>query len=197
MRARQVETGYRARSQFVPLHARRQRWAIVVAHRRAGKTVATVNDLIDGALRCRLSEPRFAYVAPYFSQAKDIAWSYLKTYTAPIPGVSANESELRVDLPNGGRVRLYGADNYERLRGIYLDGLVLDEFGDTDPRAWQEVLRPALSDRNGWAMFIGTPRGLNHFADAWDRALADPEWFTLRLRASETGLISAEELAAA
>lgn len=195
--ARRVETGYRARAEFLPLHARRQRWAIAVAHRRAGKTVACINDLIDGALRCREREPRFAYVAPFFSQAKDVAWSYLKTYTAPIPGVSPNESELRVDLPNGGRVRLYGADNYERLRGIYLDGLVLDEFGDMDPRAWQEVLRPSLADRNGWAIFIGTPRGLNHFAEAWDRAKVDDEWFTLQLKASETGLIPAAELAAA
>lgn len=194
---RRIETGYRARGEFLALHARRQRWAIAVAHRRAGKTVACINDLIDGALRCPQREPRFAYVAPFFSQAKDVAWSYLKAYTAPIPGVSPNESELRVDLPNGGRVRLYGADNYERLRGIYLDGLVLDEFGDMDPRAWQEVLRPSLADRNGWAVFIGTPRGLNHFAEAWDRARADDEWFTLQLKASETGLIPASELAAA
>jgi hypothetical protein len=157
--------------------------------------VACINDLIDGALRCRQKAPRFAYVAPYFSQAKDVAWSYLKTYTAPIPGVAANESELRVDLPNGGRVRLYGADNYERLRGLYFDGLVLDEYGDMDPRAWQEVLRASLADRLGWAIFIGTPRGLNHFAEAWERAQSDPEWLTMSLKASATGLLPADELA--
>ncbi|HEX5321486.1 MAG TPA: terminase family protein [Stellaceae bacterium] len=189
-----IETGYRAREQFVSLHARRQRWAVSVAHRRAGKTVACINDLIDGALRCQLPEPRFAYVAPYFSQAKDVAWSYLKRYTAPIPGNAVNESELRVDLPNQGRVRLYGADNYERLRGIYLDGVVLDEYGDMDPRAWQEAIRPALADRKGWAIFIGTPRGLNHFADLWERAQSDPEWYPLTLKASETGLLPAAEL---
>lgn len=194
---RTVETGYQARSLFAPLHARTQRWAVGVAHRRAGKTVACINDLIDGGLRCKLPEPRFAYVAPFFAQAKDVAWSYLKHYTAPIPAVSVNESELRVDLPNKGRVRLYGADNFERLRGIYLDGVVLDEYGDMDPRAWSEVIRPALADRSGWAIFIGTPRGLNHFAETWERAQSDPDWFPLRLRASETGLIPQVELDAA
>lgn len=168
-----------------------------MAHRRAGKTVAAVNDLIKGAVSCPHREPRFAYVAPYFAQAKDVAWSYLKHYTAPIPGVSINESELRVDLPNKGRVRLYGADNFERLRGIYLDGAVLDEYGDMDPRAWQEVIRPALADREGWATFIGTPRGLNHFAEAWERAQSNDDWLTLQLKASETGLLPQAELDAA
>ena len=188
---------YSPRSQFRRLHDRSRRWAIAVAHRRAGKTVATINDLIRGAITCNQREPRFAYIAPYFAQAKDVAWSYLKHYTAPIPGIQANESELRVDLPNGGRVRLYGADNYDRLRGIYLDGVVLDEYGDMDPRAWQEVIRAALADRKGWALFIGTPRGMNHFAEQWERAQNDPDWLTLRLRASETGLLDPAELAAA
>ena len=190
-----VSTGYQARPQFVPLHMRTQRWAITVAHRRAGKTVACINDLIDACLRCSLPEPRFAYVAPLYAQAKDVAWAYLKQFTAAIPGVQTNESELRVDLPGGRRIRLYGADNYERLRGLYFDGIVLDEFGDMDPRAWQEVIRASLADRHGWAVFIGTPKGLNHFADAWRRAATDDAWMTLRLRASETGLISEAELA--
>lgn len=185
---------YQPRRQFLPLHNRKQRWAIAVAHRRAGKTVACINDLIRGAITCKQREPRFAYVAPYFSQAKDVAWSYVKRYTAPIPGCDVNESELRVDLPNKGRIRLYGADNFERLRGIYLDGVVLDEFGDMDPRAWQEVIRASLADRQGWAVFIGTPKGLNHFADQWEAALRDEAWFTLKLRASETGLIPQSEL---
>lgn len=191
-----IDLGYRTREAFVPFHMRRERFACIVAHRRAGKTVAAVNDLIDAALRCAKPEPRFAYLAPYFAQAKDVAWNYLKRYTAPIPGASANESELRVDLPNGARVRLYGADNYDRLRGVYFDGVVLDEFADMDPRAWTEVVRPALSDRQGWAAFIGTPKGRNAFWEMYDRATASDDWYTLRLRASATGIIPAPELEA-
>lgn len=153
-------------------------------------------DLIDAALRCGKPDPRFAYLAPFYAQAKDVAWGYLKQYTAAIPGITANESELRVDLPTGGRVRLYGADNYDRLRGIYLDGVVLDEFADMDPRAWSEVIRPALADRTGWAAFIGTPKGQNAFYEVYQRAVASEDWFALRLKASETGLVAPEELAA-
>jgi len=196
--AQPIDTGYVARPQFEPLHMRlgRQRWAVIVAHRRAGKTVACVNDLLDAALRCELPEPRFAYIAPYFAQAKDIAWAYLKRFAGVIPGAIAHEQELRIDLPNGGRVRLYGADNYERLRGIYLDGVVMDEFGDMDPRAWSEVIRPALADRKGWAVFIGTPKGRNHFAEIWNQAQDKPdEWYSLILKASQTGIVDPIELA--
>jgi phage terminase large subunit len=199
---REVVIPYFPRAAFLPLHQRRQRWGAAVCHRRAGKTVSTVNELIKAALTCPLPEPRFAYLAPFRQQAKDIAWGYLKRFAAPIPGVEFNESELRVDLPNGGRVRLYGADNYEALRGLYYDGVVLDEFGDMDPRAWAEVIRPALSDRQGWALFIGTPKGRNHFAELlygdadgkWCGAVADPEWWTMILKASESGLLPDAEL---
>jgi hypothetical protein len=103
---------YRSRPAFQAFHKRQQRWACIVAHRRAGKTVAAINDLIKKAMRCEKSEPRFAYVAPFTSQAKDVAWSYLRQFTSTIRGASASVSELKVDLPNGGRIRLYGADNY-------------------------------------------------------------------------------------
>jgi hypothetical protein len=187
---------YDPRPAFKPFHDRPERWACIVAHRRAGKTVAAVNDLIRKAMACERSEPRFAYVAPFTSQAKDVAWSYLRQYTAPIRGASASVSELRVDLPGGARIRLYGADHYDRLRGIYLDGVVLDEFADMDPRAWSEVIRPALADRQGWAAFIGTPKGRNAFFELYERAAASPDWFALRLKASQTNLIAAEELEA-
>ena len=165
-----------------------------MAHRRAGKTVAAINDLIRAVLSCPNPNPRAAYLAPYYAQAKDVVWNYLKHYTASIPGVMTNESELRVDLPNGGRVRLYGADNYDRLRGIYLDDVVLDEYADMDPRAWSQVIRPALADREGRALFIGTPKGRNAFWKLYDEAQADPEWFSMRLRASETGILPQAEL---
>jgi phage terminase large subunit len=126
----------------MPYHTSTARWRVIVAHRRAGKTVAAINGQVKTALTCPLPSPRTAYVAPFLKQAKTVAWDYLKHYTAPIPGVQWNEAELRADFPNGGQVRLYGADNADALRGIYLDDVDCDEFGDWDPSAWTEVIRP-------------------------------------------------------
>lgn len=159
-------------------------------------------DLIDAALRSTKPNPRYAYLAPYYTQAKDVAWAYVKQFGAPIPGAEVNESELRLDLPNGGRVRLYGAENYDRLRGLYFDGVVLDEYADMDPRVWPQVVRPALSDRQGWATFIGTPKGRNDFwriwagdtETGWPGAINSEEWYHLLLKASETGIIAEGEL---
>ena len=191
----EVHSPYEARSLFLPLHKRSTRWAITVAHRRAGKTVACVNELIMGALSCRLPRGRFAYVAPQLNQAKDIAWSYLKEHSRFVPGMEVRETELQVRMPGAGRIRIYGADNPDRFRGLYLDGVVLDEYGDMDPKVWTQVIRPTLSDRKGWACFIGTPKGNNHFHQLWSRAENDPDWLRLMLKASETGLIDAKELA--
>jgi hypothetical protein len=191
-----IELPYLPRPHFLSFHARKERFAVLVCHRRAGKTVACINDLIRAAVTCPRPQARFAYLAPYYAQAKDVAWDYLTSYVAPIPGVGVNISELRVDLPNGARLRLYGAENAERLRGLYLDGIVIDEPADMDPRVWPEILRPALADREGWAVFIGTPKGRNAFCELWEKAKADPAWFTLMLKASETGILPAQELAA-
>ncbi len=169
----------------------------MVCHRRAGKTVACVADLVLDALHTKKVDARFAYVAPQYNQAKDVAWMYVKRLTADIRGVELNESELRADFPNGARVRLYGADNPDRLRGIYLDGCILDEFADMRPSVWGEIIRPMLMDRQGWASFIGTPKGRNEFFRIYDRARTDPQWFALMLRASESGLISDAELESA
>ena len=193
MKTVELVSPYEVRDQFKPLHSRTTRWFIGVAHRRAGKTVADINELVIGALKCTLPNPRFAYVAPQLNQAKDIAWVYLKEYTAFLrPKI--NESELWVELPGGARIRIYGADNPDRLRGIYLDGVVLDEFGDMDPTIWTQVIRPALSDRKGWACFIGTPKGKNTFHRLWTEAEGDPDWTRLMLKASETGLLDEKEL---
>jgi phage terminase large subunit len=191
----QVVLDYAPRHQFRSFHDRLQRWAIIVAHRRAGKTVATINDVIRRAIKERKRDGRYAFVAPYYNQAKDIAWTYLKRYSEPILAETPREAELSVLLRNGARIRLYGADNPDRLRGIYLDGVALDEFPDMAPPLWINVLRPALSDRKGWAIFIGTPKGKNEFFRLWANALKDREWFALMLKASETGLIDAAELA--
>lgn len=192
-----IELGYEAREAFSAFHRRKERFGCIVAHRRAGKTVASILDLIDAALRCTKPDPRFAYLAPYYAQAKDVVWGYVKRYAGQIPGAQINESELRVDFPhNGARLRLYGADNYDRMRGIYLDGVVLDEFADQPPQAWREVIRPALADRQGWAVFIGTPKGRNAFYDVYQGAVESPDWFAVKLKSSETGLIDAGELEA-
>jgi phage terminase large subunit len=198
---RTIELDYCPRIQFAPFHDRTQRWACLVAHRRAGKTVATINDKIKRAVTDAKPDGRYAYIAPLYNQAKDIAWAYLKQYAYPILSAPPNESELRVDLINGARIRLYGADNPDRLRGLYLDGVTLDEFGDMKPSIWTDVIRPALSDRKGWATFIGTPKGKNafyeimHGSEGWTGAVNDPEWYALTLKASETALIDAAELA--
>ncbi len=197
MATQHVVIPYAPRRAFLPYHESSRRWRVIVAHRRAGKTVATVNQLIRSALSCPLPNPRTGYVAPLYKQAKDVAWSYVKEFTRVIPGAEANESELRVDLPNGGRVRLYGADNPDGMRGIYLDDCVLDEFADMRPRVLPEIIRPALSDRRGSLTIIGTPRGHNDFHAAYENALTDQDWYSLMLRASETGLVDAEELVAA
>ena len=192
-----IDLGYTARPQFVPFHRRAQRFACIVAHRRAGKTVACINDLVDSALRCERVRPRFAYLSPFFKQSKAVAWDYLRAATEPLRaiGATSHESELRVDYPdNESQVRLYGADNPDALRGLYLDGVVMDEPADMDPRVWPEIIRPALSDRQGWAVFIGTPKGRGSFYDVWKRSQSDPDWYSLMLKASDTGLIDAAEL---
>ncbi|HEV2557298.1 MAG TPA: terminase family protein [Microvirga sp.] len=189
-----VDLGYKARPQFEAYHMRKERWAVIVAHRRFGKTVGCVMDLIDAALRCKHERPRYQYIAPLLKQSKAVAWDYIKAYGLKVPGATAHESELRLDLPNGGQVRLYGADNPDALRGIYSDGVVLDEAADMSPRMFNEILRPALSDRKGWCTWIGTPKGQNDFYDLWQRAVGDEEFFTLMLRASQTGVVDRDEL---
>jgi hypothetical protein len=161
-----------------------------------GKTVSAINQLIHSSLLCDKPNPRFAYIAATYSQAKRIAWDYLLEYTRPL-GAVANIAELRVDFM-GRRISLYGADNPDTLRGIYMDGCVIDEVGDINPTIWNTVVRPALADRKGWCMFIGTPKGNNHFKDLRDRAEKNQdEWSLLEFKASETKLLDAQELASA
>lgn len=185
---------YAPRAAFKPLHRRQTRWACVVAHRRAGKTVACVNELIKAALTDGRSGQLYAYVAPFYTQAKGVAWDYLKSFSRPIPGIRINEAELRIDYPNGNRIQLFGADNADRMRGLAFSGLVADEFGDWKPSVWGYVIRPALADRNGWAIIIGTPKGRNQFCETYERATRDNEWLALKLKASETGLLPQSEI---
>lgn len=178
----------------MPFHGRTQRWACLVAHRRAGKTVAAVNDLIRAAVTCKTENPQFAYIAPFRSQAKSVAWDYLKRFSKPI-AKAANEAELQIDLINGARIRLFGADNADAMRGLGFDGIFMDEYGDFRPSVWGHVIRPTLSDKQGWAVFGGTPKGKNQFWDIYQTGKQNPkDWFLLRLTATDSGILPQTEL---
>ena len=189
-----IEIPYKPRPQLADFHSRTERFACLVAHRRFGKTVGAINDLIRDALIIDRPNVRVAYIAPYYRQAKAIAWDYLKEFTSTIPGIDVNASELRVDLPNGARIRLFGADNYDAMRGLYFDAVVLDEPADFPASAWPTVIRPALADRKGKATFIGTPKGKNEFWEIYNNAKSDDKWFCSMLKSSETNILDDEEL---
>lgn len=176
-----------------------RRFAVIVVHRRGGKTRLAVQKLVDAALKLRRERGRFAYIAPELKQAKAVAWDYLKSIAIKIPGHQINESETWIELPNEGgsrsRIRIYGADNPDSLRGIYLDGAVLDEVAQMRPVTWGEVILPTLSDRNGWAIFIGTPKGINLFSDLYFKATVDPTWQAVLYTVHDTDCIDPLELA--
>jgi hypothetical protein len=200
MASQHVVIPYAPRAAFQPYHDTDRRFSLTVAHRRAGKTVARINRIIRAAIECRRDQPRYGYLAPTYVQAKDIAWLYVKTYTAPlIPlGLKVNETELSVVLPhNGAIIRLYGAENYDRLRGLYFDGLAIDEAQDVPSVALTQVILPALSDRNGWLDASGTPKGrAGLLYKLYLDAQANPdEWFLQVLKASQTGILEADQLA--
>jgi phage terminase large subunit len=184
------------RAAFEPLVIPTTRFCIAVAHRRAGKTVAAIQRLILSAISTDREHARCAYIAPTYRQAKDVAWDYLKRFAQPI-ATDIHESELRITLHNGARIRLYGAENADAMRGLYHDDVVLDEYADMAPSVWPLIVRPTLSDRQGNALFIGTPKGRNTFFEIFEAAASDVDWSRLSLRASETGLLPDAELASA
>src|SRR3990167_2171853 len=181
---------------------RSKRFGVLVCHRRFGKTVLGVNINQQTATMCELLRPRVAYIGPTYTQGKSVAWDYMQFYGRPIPGTAFNQSELRVDYPNHGQARIFGADNPDALRGIYLDRAVLDEFGLHPAKTFSEVIGPTLVDRGGSALFLGTPNGKNQFYEIAQHAKAreaagDPEWFFREFKASDTGLLDATYLAQA
>lgn len=191
----EVVIPYKPRPGQLDLHNLDKRFMLTVCHRRWGKTVYEINKLLKACMTSSMEAPRYAYIAPYLKQAKVIAWDYLKHYSRPIPGISINESELRVDYPNGGRIRLFGADNPDALRGIYLDGVVLDEYAQIPPNLFEEVIFPALTDRRGWLDVVGTPKGRNHFNKLYEDKQSDPSWAVNIIKASDSGVFTDEELA--
>ncbi|NBT50737.1 MAG: hypothetical protein EBT12_04150 [Marivivens sp.] len=173
------------------------RFNVLVCHRRFGKTVCAINHLLKRAIEEQKPNPRLAYLAPTYRQAKNVAWDYLKQFSEKIPGTKYHETELRCDLPNGARISLLGAENPNSLRGIYLDMAVMDEVADMPESIFPEVIRPALSDRKGSCVFIGTPQGHNYFHDLWEAAASTEGWARKMYRASETKIVDDDELAAA
>lgn len=204
MRASVVQTGYRPRPMQEFLHKSLKRFNVLVLHRRAGKTVFSINEMIDRAVKCPRKNPQVCYIAPTYGAAKRIAWNYLKEYTSMVPGIQVHEGELRLTIPRadkGDEVRIYllGAENPNALRGLYLDFAIIDEYSEMNPEIWTQVVRPALSDRLGGAIFIFTPKGSNHSFDIYRNALKDTsgEWFAALLTVKDTGLIQEKELEAA
>jgi phage terminase large subunit len=187
---RRATLPYKPRPIFIPYHERTQRFAIGVARRRAGKTVACVNDVIKRAYLSPLPNYRASYIAPFKGQAKDVAWEYLKRYSMPLwDRYKPNENELYVRLFNDARIKILGADNEDSLRGGYLDDVVMDEYADMSPTIWPQIIRPMLTDRKGTATFIGTPKGRNDFFKLLQKAQSEPEnWFWFILKASEVPL---------
>lgn len=197
-----VSTGYVPRAHQAYVHTNKKRFNVLSCHRRFGKTHLSANEMIHCGLQNELLNPQYAYIAPTYGQAKRVAWDVFKEYLKNIPGVEFNESELRADIRRPSRrdrvrIMLLGAENPGALRGLYLDGVVLDEYAEMNPEVWSMVIRPALSDRLGWAIFIGTPRGQNHFYEIYRQAEGKPDWFRAIFKASETKIIPLAELEAA
>jgi hypothetical protein len=186
----EVEIPYLPRRHFRGLHASPKRWKFVCAHRRAGKTVALANHLIRAAVHNsrKWPPPRYGYVGPSFDQAKDLVWAYLKQYTEQIPGTRPFEADLSCVLPHGASIKLYGgAAAYERMRGMYFDGIVLDEYPLLNPAVFSTVVRPCLADYGGFAIVSGTSNGDDHFHQLKLKYEDDPRWDVYLIPLSATG----------
>lgn len=184
---------YRPRAWQKEVHEDKSRFKVIVAHRRSGKTTMCVNELLRYALSRRKS--RLFYIAPTYRQAKVIAWEELKHFLPFELCEKINEAELLVKLKNGSIIELKGADNPDSLRGVGLDGVVFDEYSQQPSNIYSEIISPALADKKGWAIWIGTPKGKNLFYELFMDAAQKPGWRTWLLRASTSGIIEPDELA--
>lgn len=192
----QIIIPYQPRPQQLALHQQQKRFNVWVIHRRFGKTVFAINNMIANLLKCRQRNPHGAYVCPNFTQAKRVAWVYAKEYCSSLPGLTVNNSELRITFGDGCEIMMLGAEKADSLRGIYLDDCVIDETAQINPTAWREVIRPALADREGSCTFLGTPKGSgNLFYDLYHRApeMGD-EWARALIKYSDSNLIPPKEI---
>jgi len=205
--ARRITTGYIPREWQRKTHSLLKRHNILVFHRRGGKTVFAVNELIDKAVHfnkvdpktgLKFKNPTFAFVATTIGQVEKIAWQYFKDYMKDIPGVKFNSQKLRITFPHPSglcTIYLFGAENFDTMRGIYLDGYVLDEYADMHPDVRDKVLLPTLSDRKGWEIIIGTPKGENAFKELYDVACMDSNmWYSCLHPVTSTDILDDDEL---
>jgi len=173
------------------------RFRVVVAGRRFGKTHLSIREL---CYHARLPDKEVWYIAPTYKMARQIVWKKLKNRLKDLNWITkTNETELSITLRNGSTISLKGADNYDSLRGVGLDFIVLDEFADISPEAWFETLRPTLSDKQGRALFIGTPKGIGNWSyELYQNTQDDPEtWKSFSYTTLDGGNVTPEEVEAA
>lgn len=191
-----IRLSYQPREWQRTCHAKKRRFKVLALHRRAGKTELALQQLFREATSPSFYPQRlYIYMAPFLKQAKLIAWSRMKQIAAEIPGTDINESELTVTVPNGAVIRVFGGDNPDAARGVRLDGCVMDEVAQMKPEVWNEIVQPALSDRLGWALFIGTPKGINMFSELFNKANALPDWWSARYTVYDTDALDPAEVA--
>jgi hypothetical protein len=189
---------YAQRNHFKPVHASKKRFRFVVAHRRAGKSVSEINEIIKAAVQNQrvYPPPRYAYIGPTFAQTKDLIWGYLKHYTSVIPGMKYSEGDLQATFPNGAMINLYGGGQaYQRMRGLYFDGAVADEYPLLDPDMLDSVVRPCLADYRGFLIASGTSNGDDHFHELKKIAERNPdEWDIFIIPVTDTDALHPDEV---
>lgn len=175
-----------------------KRFVVLALHRRAGKTEIALKKLLDAAMKNNQDLPLYFYVAPFLKQAKAIAWSRLKQMVAPLVPhghIEISEVDLLVRFShNGAVIRIFGADNPDAMRGVRLDGVVIDEVAQIKPDVWDDIVQPALADRLGFAWFIGTPKGVNLFSTLYYLAQTEPDWVSARYTVYDTDALDKVEV---
>jgi len=192
----EIALEYRPHKYQQELHDDPHRYIVVCAGRRFGKSVFARMHMLLNALH----DPGLYWlIAPTYKQGKMIHWHELKKEVPDSLVTYKNEQELSMVLANGARLEIKGADNEDSLRGVGLKGVVLDETADQKPHVWEEIVRPMLLDHNGWAVFIGTPKGFNWFYHLWLKGRKgsekyDPEWNSYRFTSYENPHLKAKEI---
>ena len=198
MRQPLIKLDYTPRTWQRECHLKKQRFSVYALHRRSGKTELAIMELIDKAMKTDKELAMFVYVAPFLRQAKAIAWARLKQKIEPLRRTSVvdiNEGELSVRFKhNGAIIRLFGGDNPDAMRGLRLDGIVMDEVAQLKNELWTDIVQPALSDRLGWSIFIGTPSGINLFSELYYKAIEEDDWTASRYTVFDTDSLHPDEV---